>query len=48
MPQYTYVAMDGAAKQRKGKLNAANKTAAEAELRAKGLFPIEIKEIIQR
>ncbi|MBE6357441.1 MAG: type II secretion system F family protein [Lentisphaerae bacterium] len=47
MPQYTYVAMDGAAKQRKGKLNAANKTAAEAELRAKGLFPIEIKEIIQ-
>jgi len=43
MPQFTYTAMDGSGKERKGKLNAANEEAAVAELRAKNLFVTSIR-----
>ena len=47
MPQYTYIAIDQSNKTRKGKINSASREAAEYELRAKGLIPYEIKEVIK-
>jgi len=46
MPQFTYTAMDGSGKERKGKLNAANEEAAVAELRAKNLFVTSIRAAV--
>ena len=49
MPQYVYVAMDGKKnKEQKGKLVAANEEAVVAALKAKGLFPISIKQEVSK
>ena len=45
MPQYLYTAMDGAGREQKGKLTAANEEAAALALKSKGLFPTSLKAV---
>ncbi len=46
MPQFNYTAMDGNGREQKGKLTAANEEAAANELKAKGMFPTSIKQVV--
>ncbi len=43
MPQFNYVAMDSAGKEKKGKISATSEDAAASELKKQGLFPTSIK-----
>ena len=45
MPQFSYIAMDGNGKEQKGKLEAPSEDVATSELKKKGLFPTQIKNL---